>query len=116
MQYECKTCSNRSDLSITPSPDLLAFSAKMLPGHQPTAKTKWKPVNSRIFALDFTLGPLVMAHESNSTLCIRLHGKSRKIGRAHETCYGECSIATGSLWHSGETVVKLEDCYRKRAT
>ena len=91
-------------------PDLICFHVKLLPHSKRKlkARTQWKSVNSRVFALDFMLGPLKEELDPSGTICMSLYGKLIK--GIKETCYGECMLQNSRLLES-ETLQMTQKIY-----
>ena len=85
------------------SPDLISFRVKSLPAGKPRAKTQWKKSSSKVFAVVFILERLPEDLDTTGCICIRLYGKSSKIGRSREMCYGECVVPVTYVLESEKT-------------
>ena len=84
------------DFKAQKCPVKIRFHIKLSSNTTFSQKTKWRPANSKLLALTFTLGPISNEEFSLCVLKARLYGISRGY-ISKPICFGECFVSLNKL-------------------
>lgn len=84
------------DFKARKCPVKIRFHIKLSRNKKFSQKTKWRPANSKLLSLTFTLGPISHEELSSCVLKARLYGICRGYF-SKPICFGECFISLNEL-------------------